>query len=667
MAETKAGYLQKKGERGLFRPYKRRFFRICDDKLEYSLSETETTPLGSISFVNVSAVKNVGHGVFEVHVPNRVYQLKAENDGICQEWIAALKLAIGGGDDDCKKLEGYLMKQGGKGVIQDYKQRYFRLIGTRLYYYTKSSDEKPINHICMGDVLAIVSKPPESFEIHTSKRIYFLQASSMVEQKRWVENLKKVGDDLDEEDYSSEVEEELVYFGVFKKNEKGNIQSRIMKVDVSMGTLENISSNSVHRSFMLQDIANVRTSDDNPLEVIIEWKDPNEHHYDLFMHTQRDARIFAAVLRDPSNTSAVRAAIPRISLYAGNLEKQGASGFSTRYCVVSDNTFYCFDDSLSLTPNNVVGLSMSEGQLKAAGERQLSLVYPHRTYTYQAETSVARDAWMEALKRSASMTDALLDEAYQEERAFISEVCSFSQSLARQAKEVYDSENEAHEALLWKLWRALCPGKDIERISRDWGDIGFQGKDPMTDFRGMGLLGLRQLLYIATNHTEEARRMALRPGGYPFAIAGIGISRTLLDVFRIRKMANPTTGLGNSGNVLLTLRQRTALPAWECFLSLHRQCLSEGKCETEAGAETMPGSALDRMYVVYFRVLDQMWTELRAGYMDFPKVRDMVDKLFQESLIARPHASLRRFEEASMKLPEVGTENFLQLLRSLSC
>ena len=29
-----------------------------------------------------------------------------------------------------------------------------------------------------------------------------------------------------------------------------------------------------------------------------------------------------------------------------------------------------------------------------------------------------------------------------------------------------------------------------ERISKQWGDIGFQGKDPKTDFRGMGMLFL---------------------------------------------------------------------------------------------------------------------------------------------------------------------------------
>lgn len=33
-----------------------------------------------------------------------------------------------------------------------------------------------------------------------------------------------------------------------------------------------------------------------------------------------------------------------------------------------------------------------------------------------------------------------------------------------------------------------------DRITRQWGEIGFQGDDPKTDFRGMGILGLNNLM-----------------------------------------------------------------------------------------------------------------------------------------------------------------------------
>lgn len=46
-----------------------------------------------------------------------------------------------------------------------------------------------------------------------------------------------------------------------------------------------------------------------------------------------------------------------------------------------------------------------------------------------------------------------------------------------------------------QLWQNLQPDvKLTARIGRHWSDIGFQGDDPATDFRGMGLLGLTDLM-----------------------------------------------------------------------------------------------------------------------------------------------------------------------------
>ena len=46
-----------------------------------------------------------------------------------------------------------------------------------------------------------------------------------------------------------------------------------------------------------------------------------------------------------------------------------------------------------------------------------------------------------------------------------------------------------------QLWNLLMPTKKLKaRISKQWADIGFQGDDPKTDFRGMGILGLINLV-----------------------------------------------------------------------------------------------------------------------------------------------------------------------------
>ncbi|NXN18240.1 ELMD2 protein, partial [Indicator maculatus] len=93
----------------------------------------------------------------------------------------------------------------------------------------------------------------------------------------------------------------------------------------------------------------------------------------------------------------------------------------------------------------------------------------------------------------------------------------------------YDSENKEHEEQLIQLWKLLMPHENLKaRISKQWCDIGFQGDDPKTDFRGMGLLGLVNLVYFSKHYTDEARQILSRSNhpklGYSYAIVGINLT-----------------------------------------------------------------------------------------------------------------------------------------------
>lgn len=74
------------------------------------------------------------------------------------------------------------------------------------------------------------------------------------------------------------------------------------------------------------------------------------------------------------------------------------------------------------------------------------------------------------------------------------------------------------------------------RISNQWQDVGFQGDDPATDFRGMGLLGLNQLVYFSTAYNDVACRMMRQSAhptkGYPFAIVGISMTSLIRDLLK---------------------------------------------------------------------------------------------------------------------------------------
>ena len=58
----------------------------------------------------------------------------------------------------------------------------------------------------------------------------------------------------------------------------------------------------------------------------------------------------------------------------------------------------------------------------------------------------------------------------------------------------YNADNLEHEQSLLQLWSLLQPGIPLmTRKTKQWQNIGFQGEDPKTDFRGMGILGLENL------------------------------------------------------------------------------------------------------------------------------------------------------------------------------
>uniref|UniRef100_A0A3B3CYX2 ELMO/CED-12 domain containing 1 n=1 Tax=Oryzias melastigma TaxID=30732 RepID=A0A3B3CYX2_ORYME len=90
-------------------------------------------------------------------------------------------------------------------------------------------------------------------------------------------------------------------------------------------------------------------------------------------------------------------------------------------------------------------------------------------------------------------------------------------------REPYDCENAEHEEMLMKLWKELRPNTPLtSRISKQWCEIGFQGSDPKTDFRGMGLLGLHNLLEGSKPEWEQ--KNFDKAIGYSFAIVGINIT-----------------------------------------------------------------------------------------------------------------------------------------------
>lgn len=81
---------------------------------------------------------------------------------------------------------------------------------------------------------------------------------------------------------------------------------------------------------------------------------------------------------------------------------------------------------------------------------------------------------------------------------------------------------------LRQLWKLAFPGTEAPPgiRSAQWKEMGWQGEDPGTDFRGAGLVSLHNHLYMARTESDTFYCLLKKIDGerseweYPFAVAG---------------------------------------------------------------------------------------------------------------------------------------------------
>lgn len=167
----------------------------------------------------------------------------------------------------------------------------------------------------------------------------------------------------------------------------------------------------------------------------------------------------------------------------------------------------------------------------------------------------------------------------------------------------FSYDNRIHVNLLDRLWIVAFPQKiNIFEDYRDrnWGDLGFQKRnDPASDFRGLGLLGLQQLVYFFENRFSSASSilaLAHQESAYfPFAATSLSIGTLVLTLLKEGRLHR---------------KLLTALDTLQLFVR-----------DDETEMHALLVAEVHNIYCDIFERFASLWSASNArNVMDFPRV-----------------------------------------------
>lgn len=225
-------------------------------------------------------------------------------------------------------------------------------------------------------------------------------------------------------------------------------------------------------------------------------------------------------------------------------------------------------------------------------------------------------------------------------------------ALVARAAVPFNSGDSDHRAALARLWTAAFP-RDLPSEggpSERWKDMGWQGKDPATDFRGGGVLGLDNLIGLHTHFPRTFAALLHKTRGsraeieYPFAVAGVNISFQLMTMLGLRDpalVAALTEGADNGSGT--GVDNGGAQPAEPGGAVVPAHAAPE-ELHAFAEALSVPGPhgarALDSLYAFTFEALDSKWL-LSQDVMEFNATLAQAVAVTNAALVARDDHSLR--------------------------
>ena len=197
-------------------------------------------------------------------------------------------------------------------------------------------------------------------------------------------------------------------------------------------------------------------------------------------------------------------------------------------------------------------------------------------------------------------------------------------------------DNEEHVSKLRKIWNSFvihCPMYKEKYLEKDrnaetgkieifwpngahdlWKEIGFQGSDPTSDFRGMGVCALNCLVYFANKRPSHSEMIFSKirnyENYYPLCASFVNIAALICELTKARQSEHTEEKYQT---------KLFKLMAQECEYKCEYDLINGTKRKDEMKNYQF-NEAFYRIFCVLVRVFDDVWRSTKSFYFDFPKL-----------------------------------------------
>lgn len=581
--------------------------------------------------------------------------------------------------------QGWISKRG--DLVPSYRKRWFVLRqmpqGPMLTYAKDDNEGSPTKVIDLSSTSRCMISTGKHAKEHefkiitsadSSRREFCMVAASSYDMTQWVcaiQNAINSGNcstfdgasDFQELWHDAGIQGFLVRYGVRKCSSRNRLQTRVLELNFAEQTLTNSRRGETLTTFDFADIRSVSTSNvrtrGEEHGISIEFRG-RHRSWPIFMDTV-EARddLFTILQRIADNVVTgddLEQRSSRLTLKTGHLETKNAGPHATlrgrmlvclhENCIM----FYPADgDTFATRPWYVTTLK----GLRLAVRVEKRLLYIGRIALACSSVAECR-AWYEAILAAMHMPAEII-EIELKERAKIRaafQSCVFRLRKLLKAKVTPEPSGPPRDQkimnmMIVKLWELVFPGEPFtSNTDPRWLEIGFQRGGPASDLRSSGLLGLYCLIFFASYPSSEFQRISKRTRhgvsegnmkNYPLAIACINVASLLTE----------TLGVGDAG----THSESCSPSAMKTYSLFIAQCVTKSRCSKPVNAYSSSRSlnqyecwddiinepsnhVFEIIFCHLFPVLDSLFVEMGAGYMEFGQVmiafRRRVLEIFNE-------------------------------------